>query len=85
MDFLHPECPDRVADLPEPRTREELLRYGPTEAEAALRFQAEVVTAELAAQNPCAQYGLSFEIRPLESERASAYNVTNENPATELQ
>jgi len=50
MDFLHPECPDRVADLPEPRTREELLRYGPTEAEAALRFQAEVVTAELAAQ-----------------------------------
>jgi hypothetical protein len=35
--------------------------------------------ATLAAQNPCAQYGLSFEIRPLESERASAYNVTNEN------
>ena len=39
--------------------------------------------AELAAQNPCAQYGLSFEIRPLESARASAYNVTNENSATE--
>jgi hypothetical protein len=38
--------------------------------------------ANLAAQNPCAQYGLSFEIRPLESERASAFNVTNENPAT---
>ena len=36
--------------------------------------------AELAAQNPCAQFGLIFEIRPLESERASAYNVTNENP-----
>jgi hypothetical protein len=36
--------------------------------------------AELAAQNPCAQYGLRFEIRPLESARASAYNVTNENP-----
>ena len=36
--------------------------------------------AALAAQNPCAQYGLSFEIRPLESVRASAYNVTNENP-----
>ena len=36
--------------------------------------------AELAAQNPCAQFGLTFEIRPLESERASAYNVTNENP-----
>jgi hypothetical protein len=41
--------------------------------------------ADLAAQNPCAQYGLSFEIRPLESERASAYNVTNENPAAEQQ
>ena len=37
--------------------------------------------AELAAQNPCGAYGLSFEIRPLEAERASAYNVTNENPA----
>ena len=36
--------------------------------------------AELAAQNPCAPYGLSFEIRPLESARASAYNPTNENP-----
>jgi hypothetical protein len=36
--------------------------------------------AELAAQNPCLPYGLHFEIRPLESERASAYNVTNENP-----
>ena len=41
--------------------------------------------ANLAAQNPCAQYGLTFEIRPLESERASAYNVTNENPAPERQ
>jgi hypothetical protein len=38
--------------------------------------------AELAAQNPCAQYGLQFEIRPLESTRASAYNTTNENRAT---
>jgi hypothetical protein len=36
--------------------------------------------ANLAAQNPCAQYGLSYEIRPLESERASAYSVTNESP-----
>ena len=36
--------------------------------------------AELAAQNPCAKYGLSYEIRPLEPERASAYNVTNETP-----
>ena len=36
--------------------------------------------ATLAAQNPCARYGLTFEIRPLESIRASAYNVTNETP-----
>ena len=37
--------------------------------------------AELAAQNPCLQFGLSFEIRPLEPARASAYDITNENPA----
>lgn len=36
--------------------------------------------AELAAQNPCARYGLSFEIRPLEAERASAYKTANETP-----
>jgi hypothetical protein len=36
--------------------------------------------AEIAAQNPCIQFGLRFEIRPLEAERASAYNVTNETP-----
>ncbi len=34
--------------------------------------------AEVAAQNPCIQHGLRFEIRPLEAERASAYSVTNE-------
>ena len=34
--------------------------------------------AQLAAQNPCCQFGLSFEVRPLEAERASAYNQTNE-------
>jgi len=39
--------------------------------------------ANLAAQNPCAQYGLSFEIRPLESERASAYRLANETPTPE--
>lgn len=37
--------------------------------------------AEIAAENPCARYGLTFEIRPLESARASAHNITNENPA----
>jgi hypothetical protein len=36
--------------------------------------------ANLAAQNPCAQYGLSFEIRPLEPELASGYKVANETP-----
>ena len=38
--------------------------------------------AELAAKNPCARYGLRYEIRPLEPERASVYNVTNETPST---
>ena len=37
--------------------------------------------AELAAQNPCAEFGLTFEIRPLESARASVYNITNESSA----
>ena len=36
--------------------------------------------AEIAARNPCLQYGLHFEIRPLEAERGSAYNVSNETP-----
>jgi hypothetical protein len=34
--------------------------------------------AELAAQNPCARYGLEYEIRPLEAARASAYKLANE-------
>jgi hypothetical protein len=38
--------------------------------------------AEIAAENPCAQYGLRFEIRPLEAARASAYDITNETPAS---
>jgi hypothetical protein len=38
--------------------------------------------AELAAQNPCAEFGLTYEIRPLESARASAYNTSSENPGT---
>src|SRR5688572_21586779 len=36
--------------------------------------------ASLAAENPCAQYGLTYEIRPLESERGSAYRLSNETP-----
>lgn len=36
--------------------------------------------AELAAQNPCLACGLTYEIRPIELERASAYKVTNETP-----
>lgn len=39
--------------------------------------------ATVAAQNPCAEYGLSYEIRPLEAERASAYNLINETPRSE--
>ncbi|MCB1278426.1 YciI family protein [Prosthecobacter sp.] len=36
--------------------------------------------AAIAAQNPVLPHGLNFEIRPLESERASAYRHTNETP-----
>jgi hypothetical protein len=36
--------------------------------------------ASLAAESPCLQLGLSYEIRPVESARASAYDVTNETP-----
>ena len=39
--------------------------------------------ANVAAENPCAQHGLSFEIRPLESERASAYKLANETPPSQ--
>ena len=38
--------------------------------------------AELAAGNPCARYGLRYEIRPLEAANASAFRVTNETPQT---
>ncbi|CAA9432278.1 MAG: hypothetical protein AVDCRST_MAG51-2724 [uncultured Ramlibacter sp.] len=36
--------------------------------------------ATLAAQNPCLACGLSYEVRPIENQRASAYQVTNETP-----
>lgn len=36
--------------------------------------------AALAAENPCLQFGLTTEVRPLESERGSAYRTTNETP-----
>lgn len=36
--------------------------------------------AALAAQNPCLACGLTYEVRPIEIERASAYKVTNETP-----
>lgn len=38
--------------------------------------------AELAAQNPCLACGLTYEVRPVELERASAYKVTNETPGS---
>lgn len=37
--------------------------------------------ASIAAQNPCLACGLSYEIRPLELERASAYRPANESPS----
>ena len=36
--------------------------------------------ADLAAQNPCKQYGLSYEIRPLDPEKALAKSIANETP-----
>jgi hypothetical protein len=36
--------------------------------------------AKIAAGNPCLQYGLFYEIRPIEQERASAFKVTTETP-----
>jgi hypothetical protein len=38
--------------------------------------------AALAAENPCIACGLSFEIRPVEPARASAYVPGNETPAS---
>lgn len=35
----------------------------------------------LAGQNPCLACGLSFEVRPIEPERANAWRDTNETPA----
>jgi hypothetical protein len=36
--------------------------------------------ASIAAESPCLECGLSYEIRPLELERASAYRESNETP-----
>ena len=38
--------------------------------------------AGIAARNPCLACGLSFEIRPIELERASAFRASNETPMT---
>ncbi len=38
--------------------------------------------AALAAKNPCVACGLTMEVRPIESERASAFARTNETPAS---
>jgi hypothetical protein len=36
--------------------------------------------AAIAAESPCLAYGLSYEIRPFELDRASAYRDSNETP-----
>jgi hypothetical protein len=36
--------------------------------------------AAIAAQNPCIACGLSFEVRPIEAEKASAFRAANETP-----
>lgn len=38
--------------------------------------------AEFMSGNPCIACGLSFELRPLEHVKASAYEVTNETPGS---
>jgi hypothetical protein len=37
--------------------------------------------AAIARENPCVAYGLTIEVRPLESARAVATAITNETPA----
>jgi hypothetical protein len=39
--------------------------------------------AALAAQNPCLACGLSYEVRPVEMERCSAFAETSETPSRE--
>jgi hypothetical protein len=36
--------------------------------------------AEISAANPCLKFGLFYEIRPIDPEKASAFNLTNETP-----
>lgn len=38
--------------------------------------------AALAAQNPCLACGLTYEVRPIEPERASAFKESNETPVS---
>ena len=38
--------------------------------------------AAIAALNPCLACGLSYEIRPIEPERASAFRASNETPSS---
>jgi hypothetical protein len=38
--------------------------------------------AALAAQNPCKEFGLSYEIRPLDPDKAVASSLANETPAS---
>ena len=37
--------------------------------------------AQIAAGNPCLQYGLFYEIRPIDPARATAFTVTTETPS----
>jgi hypothetical protein len=40
--------------------------------------------AAIAAENPCIACGLRFEVRPIEPQRASAFALANETPASRL-
>jgi hypothetical protein len=66
---------DRVTDGPFSETKELVGGYWFIVA-ASLEE-----AATLIAEHPCLPYGLSFEVRPVDHERASAHRVTNETPA----
>lgn len=63
-----------VTDMPASETKEVVGGYWFIVADSLRE------AAELASENPCLPYGIELEIRPLEAERASVYNLTNETP-----
>ena len=65
---------DRVMDGPFSEAKEVIGGYW------FIRAASLEEAAELAAGNPCLACGLVNEIRPIDPERCSAYEMTNESP-----